>query len=83
MEVVDIFVINKSDRKGADDTGRDIQQMLELSVASDWELPILMTVATDQQGVDALWEVATNTVHTCRSGELASRRSARVYKRNC
>ena len=30
MEVADMFVINKSDRKGADDTRRDIQQMLEL-----------------------------------------------------
>ena len=55
MEVADIFVINKSDRKGADDTRRDIQQMLELSSLGEWEPPIVMTVATDQVGADELW----------------------------
>ena len=55
MEVADIFVINKSDRKGADDTRRDIQQMLELSSLGDWEPPIVMTVATDPIGADELW----------------------------
>ena len=81
MEVADIFVINKSDRKGADDTRRDIQQMLELSSLGDWEPPIVMTVATDQQGVDALWEaVNEHRSHLQASGELASRRSVRIQE---
>ena len=54
MEVADIFVINKADRKGANETRRDIQQMLELSSLGDWEPPILMTVATDQIGVEEI-----------------------------
>ena len=31
MEIADIFVINKADRPGVDDTRRDLEQMLELS----------------------------------------------------
>ena len=79
MEVADIFVINKSDRKGADDTRRDIQQMLELSSLGDWEPPIVMTVATDQIGADELWRtVAEHRSYLEESGELQTRRSLRV-----
>ena len=79
MEVADIFVINKSDRKGADDTRRDIQQMLELSSLGDWEPPIVMTVATDQIGADELWRtVAEHRSYLEESGELQARRSLRV-----
>ncbi len=31
MEIADIFVINKADRKGVEETRRDLEQMLELS----------------------------------------------------
>ena len=79
MEVADIFVINKSDRKGADDTRRDIQQMLELSSLGEWEPPIVMTVATDQIGADELWRtVAEHRSYLEESGELQARRSLRV-----
>ena len=79
MEVADIFVVNKSDRKGADDTRRDIQQMLELSSLGDWEPPILMTVATDQSGADELWKaVNDHRSYLETSGELTARRNTRI-----
>ena len=79
MEVADIFVVNKSDRKGADDTRRDIQQMLELSSLGDWEPPILMTVATDQSGADELWKaVNEHRSYLETSGELTARRNSRI-----
>jgi len=79
MEVADIFVVNKSDRKGADDTRRDIQQMLELSSLGDWEPPIVMTVATDQLGADELWQtVGEHRSYLQESGELEARRKLRV-----
>ena len=79
MEVADIFVINKADRKGADDTRRDIQQMLELSSLGEWEPPILMTVATDQVGVDELWrEIAAHREYLENCGELKARRIRRI-----
>src|SRR5260221_295567 len=43
MEIADIFVINKADRKGVADTRRDLEQMLELSNLDPtaWHPPIL------------------------------------------
>lgn len=53
MEVADIFVINKSDRPGAEQTQREIQAML--SLGHGVELPsILKTVALDGTGVAEL-----------------------------
>jgi len=79
MEVADIFVINKADRKGADETRRDIQQMLELSSLGDWEPPILMTVATEQIGVEELWNaVGAHRRYLEECGELELRRSRRI-----
>jgi len=41
MEIADIFVINKADRKGAEETRRDLEQMLDLSDIGhdDWRPP--------------------------------------------
>ena len=79
MEIADIFVINKADRPGADDTRRDIQQMLELSTLGSWEPPIVQTVGVDGAGVAELWdEVGRHRDHLTSSGELDRRRAERV-----
>ncbi len=58
MEIADVFVINKADRKGADETRRDIEQMLELTdlAPDDWHPLILPTVGTTGEGVPELWD---------------------------
>ncbi|MEA3217927.1 MAG: GTPase, partial [Acidimicrobiia bacterium] len=51
LEVADVFVINKSDRAGARETRRDLEQMLDLSqLSAGWRPPIIDTVATDATG---------------------------------
>ena len=53
--------------------------MLELSSLGDWEPPILMTVATDQIGVEELWkEVGAHRQYLEDCGELEERRNRRV-----
>jgi LAO/AO transport system kinase len=54
LEVADLFVINKADRTGANDTRRDLEQMLELTTQKEWRPPILLTTATDGGGVEEL-----------------------------
>jgi GTPase len=55
MEIADIFVINKSDREGADRVEREIRSMQSLAVRSDkWTPPIIKTVASDGKGVPEL-----------------------------
>ena len=81
MEIADIFVINKADRKGADETRRDLEQMLDLSdLAHDaWRPPILQTTATSGEGVEELWNVvAQPREHSTTTGLLQRRRSFRL-----
>ena len=81
MEIADIFVINKADRKGADETRRDLEQMLDLSdLAHDaWRPPILQTTATSGEGVEELWNtVAQHREQSTATGLLERRRSFRL-----
>jgi LAO/AO transport system kinase len=79
MEIADVFVINKADRKGVEETRRDLEQMLDLSELGEWRPPIVATIAAQQEGVDALWEaVGDHRAYMQRSGHLAARRERRL-----
>ncbi len=55
MEIADVFVINKSDREGAERVEREIRALQSLSTRSDgWTPPIVKTVASDGTGVGEL-----------------------------
>jgi LAO/AO transport system kinase len=55
MEIADIFVINKSDREGAERVEREIRAMQSLATRSDhWTPPIVKTVASEGAGVKEL-----------------------------
>jgi len=52
MEIADIFVINKSDREGAERVEREIRALQSLAVRSDnWTPPIVKTVASEGAGI--------------------------------
>ncbi len=81
MEIADVFVINKADRKGADDTRRDLEQMLDLSEIppGSWRPPIVSTVATEGRGIAELWDrVNEHRDFVTSSGELERRRRFRL-----
>jgi LAO/AO transport system kinase len=81
MEIADVFVINKADRKGADQTRSDLEQMLDLSELplDAWRPPIVATVATEGRGADAVWSaVLAHREHAAMSGELDRRRAFRA-----
>jgi LAO/AO transport system kinase len=55
MEIADIFVINKSDRDGADRVEREIRTLQSLAVRHDnWTPPIIKTVASEGSGMKGL-----------------------------
>ena len=55
MEIADIFVINKSDREGAERVEREIRALQSLAIRSDnWTPPIVKTVASEGAGVAEL-----------------------------
>ena len=79
LEIADVFVVNKSDRSGVDDTVRDLLQMLELSAHREWTPPIVKTIATDGTGIDALFDaIVSHRVFLESTGELDRRRSTRL-----
>ncbi len=81
MEIADIFVINKADRKGVAETRRDIEQMLELTDLPHeaWRPPIIATVGNTGEGVTELWDaVLEHRAAIEVTGELKSRRDFRL-----
>jgi len=55
MEIADIFVINKSDREGAERVEREIRALQSLAVRQDgWTPPIVKTVASEGKGIEEL-----------------------------
>ena len=55
MEIADIFVLNKTDREGADRLQAQLEAMLELVPERDgWKPQIVRTVASEGQGVEEL-----------------------------
>lgn len=81
MEIADIFVINKADRKGVEETRRDVEQMLELSDLPHeaWRPPIIATIGNTGEGVPALWDAVLEHRSIIEStGELKKRRDFRL-----
>lgn len=81
MEIADVFVINKADRKGVEETRRDLEQMLELSdlATGAWRPPIIATVGTTGEGVEVMWSAVLRHRSFMESnGDLATRRSHRL-----
>ncbi len=54
MEIADIFVVNKSDRDGANTFLKNLMQLVHSKPVSDWNIPVIKTVATKQEGIDEL-----------------------------
>jgi LAO/AO transport system kinase len=80
LEIADIFCVNKSDKSGASDTARDLRGMLELGHGRDpeWDIPIVITSATEDEGVDELWgTIRRHEEHLRSGGRLEKRRRER------
>ena len=59
LEIGDVFVVNKADRDGADNTVRDIRHMISLGDRTEaglWRPPVIKTVAHKHEGVDEVVE---------------------------
>jgi LAO/AO transport system kinase len=79
LEVADVFVVNKADRDGASDVVRGLQQMLHHGAARAWDPPVLMTTATEADGIEALWAaVERHRAWLVDSGALDDKREARI-----
>ena len=83
MEIADIFVINKSDRDGAERVEREIRAMQSLAMRHDnWVPPIVKTVASEGTGIDELVQtIAKYHDYLQQSGRANQRRTENWRKR--
>src|SRR5688572_2890009 len=81
LEIGDIYVVNKSDRDGADQLRRDLRSMIALGDRSEgsWRPPIVKTVAHRGEGLaEVVEEIDKHFAWLGESGELERRRTRRV-----
>jgi LAO/AO transport system kinase len=55
LEIADVFVVNKADRDGAKRLGHELRAMLQLRPGGDWSVPVVLTEATADRGIDELF----------------------------
>ncbi len=77
LEIADIFVVNKADRPGADQTAAELRMLLSLDAQRNeraWRVPILKTSAATGEGVPELADkLAAHLASLKETGQLASR----------
>jgi len=72
LEIADVFVVNKSDREGADRIERDLKDILHLAGRDD--IPVLKTTFNDLTTVEALYASLKNFLDK-KAEEIAKKRA--------
>jgi LAO/AO transport system kinase len=81
LEIADIFVVNKSDRPGAQEAIRDLRTMVAMANyrPDDWKPPIVAAAAMNGEGIDDLVDrLDAHAAWLAESGERDRRRLARA-----
>ena len=81
LEIADVFVVNKSDREGADKTRREIETMISMNVyeKGDWVPPVVSAVAQAGTGIrEILDEVDRHRRYVYREDNLSRYRAGKA-----
>ena len=83
MEIADIFVVNKSDRDGADRVENEVRSMQSLAAHhGDWIPPVVRTIATSGAGIEELEHAVEQFwLWLAQDGRLTARREAHWRER--
>lgn len=71
MEIADIFIVNKSDREGADVLANTLKKMLHDFRNSAWQVPVLKVSSTRKEGISEVLKSIEE--HTMASAENEKR----------
>jgi LAO/AO transport system kinase len=81
MEIADIFVINKSDREGAERVEREIRSMQSLDTRKDgWTPPIVKTIASDGVGTQELASAIADYEEYLKKTNLAFKKNVENWQ---
>ncbi len=80
MEIADIFIINKSDRDGAEKMKIELEMILQLRTSgAGWNPPILKTVASKSEGIEDLMnQIHNHQNYLVHGGKLKDKRYQRA-----
>jgi LAO/AO transport system kinase len=83
LEIADIFIVNKSDREGADRVEKELKAMQSFAGShGSWVAPVVRTVASAGQGTDGLVAAIGNfTAWLQKDGHLRDRREQQWRER--
>ncbi len=84
MEIADIFVLNKSDRLGADGIAASLKNIIHLKPATEdkWDINVLKTIADRGEGTDELLkEITRHREHLNRTGFFEIKRKEHIKKK--
>lgn len=87
MEIADIFVVNKSDREGADAFANHLKKLAHYRMGDGaWESPVLKTMAMEGEGIQALSEAIrahqSQGISNQRKLHLLADKAFRLIQRN-
>jgi LAO/AO transport system kinase len=69
LEIADVFVVNKSDRDGADRIEQELTQMLAMRTATPWSIPVVRTEARKGVGTEAVVQAIARHRETARGAK--------------
>lgn len=79
MEIADIFVMNKSDREGAGRALRELEAILHLRRAAEWDPPVIAATASQGKGIDEIWQtISRHRTFIEQHGHLNAKRRHRL-----
>jgi LAO/AO transport system kinase len=81
MEIADVFVVNKSDRPGADAFVSNLRLMLAPAFSEkEREIPIVKTNAASKEGVGALKDILIHMEHQVNKDRKAALMAEKAYQ---
>ena len=81
LEIAHVFVVNKADRDGALRMKSELEGMLQLRPGAAWSVPVVLTEATQDRGIDELMAaIAAHRAHLAHDG-TATRAAAEHRQR--
>jgi LAO/AO transport system kinase len=86
MEIADIFVVNKSDREGADIFAGNLEKLVHSHGAGKWVTPVIKVSATRGSGIEELIRQMEKHQHSGATGEkknlLVTEKVYRLIRKN-
>ena len=81
MEIADIYVINKADRSGIEQTLAEIQSLVDITCeGKERKIPIVKTIAKENKGVKELVNEIRNHRNYLKKGELFDKQRRLRYE---